>query len=285
MTNEGRHRYEYEVNPQGHSAAANVLRLVGNGRRVLEVGAGPGSITRALKDTNGCRVTAIEIDDSAIARLKGLCERVYKTDLNADDWPDALRDEPRFDAVVAADVLEHLYAPWKTLALMKTLVSPEGSIVVSLPHAGHFGIVASLLHENFEYADWGLLDRTHIRFFGIRNIMSLFDQAGLKIVDAGFVIRPPEQTEFASLWSALPAGLREALRQANPFGSVYQVVVKAVHASHPAPRMDLMSLTHGASLEAPPLGVLETAKALMRSHLNPRLIAKVRAFAWRLRWK
>ena len=45
-----------------------------------------------------------------------------------------------------------------------------------------------MLQEDFEYRNWGLLDRTHIRFFGIKNIQALFENAGLKIVHAEFVV-------------------------------------------------------------------------------------------------
>lgn len=57
---EQRHKYEYEVdmNDESH-VATKVLRMVGSDRRVLEIGPGPGSITRLL---NGCAATAVEID-------------------------------------------------------------------------------------------------------------------------------------------------------------------------------------------------------------------------------
>ena len=37
-------------------------------KTVLEIGAGPGSITRILREYNGCRVTAIELDEEAIEK-------------------------------------------------------------------------------------------------------------------------------------------------------------------------------------------------------------------------
>ena len=88
-----RHKYEYEVDLLTDSAAAHVVRLVGKGKRVLEVGAGPGSIARLLKGHGGCQVTAIERDPSAIKRLSEICERIYQIDLNADDWTAAIRPQ------------------------------------------------------------------------------------------------------------------------------------------------------------------------------------------------
>ena len=77
-----RHKYEYKLDINGPSAPAAVVRMVGEGKRVLEIGAGPGSITRVLKEHSGCRVTAIELDEEAIKKLSPFCEHVYQSDLN-----------------------------------------------------------------------------------------------------------------------------------------------------------------------------------------------------------
>ena len=113
---------------------------------------------------------------------------------------------------------------------MKELVSPGGYLVISIPHAGHNAIIASLLDENFEYGKHGLLDKTHIRFFGLKNIETLVDEAGLVIAEAQFVMRFPESTALAEAWERIPISSRVALLK-NKFGFVYQVVVKAVPLS------------------------------------------------------
>jgi hypothetical protein len=53
-----------------------------------------------------------------------------------------------------------------------------------------------------------LLDRTHIRFFGMKNIQALFEGAGLKIAEYAYFLRQPGQTELAESWKALPACAR-----------------------------------------------------------------------------
>lgn len=238
------HKYEYSVDLNGDAAPARVVRLIGRKKRVLEIGAGPGSITRILREHGECHVTALEVDPKAIKKLALYCERVYQVDLNDTSWPERVRDEGQFDVVLAADVLEHLYNPLAVLEAMKALVSEQGCLVVSLPHVGHSAIVACLMEEDFEYRDWGLLDRTHIRFFGIKNMQALFEQAGLKIVCAEFVIRAPEETEFAEQWKRLPENTRLVLAT-NPFGEVYQVVLKAVPKESDGEGVSLLSLAVG----------------------------------------
>ncbi|MDT3734807.1 MAG: class I SAM-dependent methyltransferase [Denitratisoma sp.] len=232
-----RHKYEYQVNPD--TAAAKVIRMVGSGMRVLELGPGPGSITRHLHG-NGCRITALELDAEAIAIVSEYCEKVHPCNLNDAQWP-ALLGDGKFSVVVAADVLEHLYDPWGTLKKMLPLLADDGCVVISLPHVAHSAVVACLLNEDFEYQPWGLLDRTHIRFWGIRNIQKLFEDAGFKIVEADFVVRAPEQTEFASRWRKLPREARKALEW-NRFGNVYQVVLRAVPQAAEGKALQLESL-------------------------------------------
>jgi 2-polyprenyl-3-methyl-5-hydroxy-6-metoxy-1,4-benzoquinol methylase len=219
-----RHKYDYTVNP--NTAGEKTVRLVGPGKRVLELGSGPGSITRLLK-ANQCRVTALELDPSALEMVSEYCEQAFRCDLNDPNWPLTLSACGKFDVVVAGDVLEHLYDPWAVLVNVRPLLADEGYVVISLPHVGHNAVIACLLAGDFGYQPWGLLDKTHIRFFGVENIQRLFEDAGFKIVEADFVTKSPEQTEFAQRWRQLSSQVKQAL-SSNKFGTIYQVVVKAV---------------------------------------------------------
>jgi 2-polyprenyl-3-methyl-5-hydroxy-6-metoxy-1,4-benzoquinol methylase len=253
-----RHLYDYAVDPASDTAPARVCRLVGSGKRVLEIGAGPGSITRVLRAQHN-RVTALEVDPTALPHLSPHCDEVVSADLNRPDWVDRLGGA-RFDAVVAADVLEHLEDPWSTLGRMKQLLAPSGVIVVSVPHASHACVIACLLDEDVQYGDWGLLDRTHVRFFGLRNVQAMFEKAQLKLVAGEFVVRAPEETEFKDKWSALPREARRFLSK-QPFAHVYQVVVMAADRSDPRPALDLMQLR-----VRPSLG--DSARIMLRSVTN-----------------
>ena len=164
MSSTSTHLYDYSVDLDSDTAGANVVRMVGRDRRVLEIGCGPGSITKILRNHNNCTITGLELDPDAIPLVEPYCEQVIQADLNNIDWTALANDHAKFDTVVAADVLEHLYNPWKTLSSLKALLSPSGEIVISLPHVGHAALAACLMTGSFEYRDWGLLDRTHIRF-------------------------------------------------------------------------------------------------------------------------
>jgi 2-polyprenyl-3-methyl-5-hydroxy-6-metoxy-1,4-benzoquinol methylase len=219
-------KYEYDARARPTSAALKVVRMTGSNKRVLELGAGPGSIARILQNQGNCRVTAIEIDAVSIEKLAHFCENIYQCDLNDDKWTSLVSSNGEFQVVVAADVLEHLYHPEETLRAMGTLVGSDGYVVVSLPNIGHNGVIACMIQGDFAYGDVGLLDKTHLRFFGVKSIQRLFDEAGFTILEAEFVVRKPERTEFADFWRQLPAQQKRFL-SGNHYGAIYQVVIKA----------------------------------------------------------
>jgi 2-polyprenyl-3-methyl-5-hydroxy-6-metoxy-1,4-benzoquinol methylase len=237
-----KHTYDYEINMQGDLAPARVLRMIPPGSRVLEIGAGPGSMTKHLIGSLGCTVVAIEIEETAIEKLKEICTNVHECDLNNPSWVEQIgKKEGLFDYVIAADVLEHLHDPAVVLAGMKKLLNSTGSVILSLPHIGHAGVLGSLVDEDMAYGPWGLLDRTHIRFFGIKNVQTLHSSQGLAIEQAEFVVRTPAMTEFARRWDRLPSKVQEAL-QLNRFSHVYQVVCRSVPMERGCHSLDLMRL-------------------------------------------
>lgn len=232
MNTKASHKYEYAVDLAAQTAPAYVVHMVGSSKRVLEVGSGPGSITKQMAQYGQCRVTALELDPEAITKVTPYCEAIMQADLNSAEWPLLLDGAEGFDVVVAADVLEHLYDPWSTLKRMSRFINANGYLVISLPHIGHAAVVSCLINGDFEYRDWGLLDRTHIRFFCLKNIEQLFAQAELKIIEVRYVVKPPEETEFAASWCRLSAAMQDTLKSSD-HADVYQVVVKAVPLSYP----------------------------------------------------
>ena len=236
-----RHKYEYIVNMNENSAPALVLKLVGTNKKVLEVGSGPGSISKLLKNNNKCHVTALDNDPEAIKIVSKYCDEAILLDLNTDEAESYFKNSS-FDVVIAADVLEHLYDPLKTLLSIKGLLKDaESFAVISLPHVGHASLIACLLCSDFEYRDWGLLDRTHIRFFGLNNIEKMIAEAGMKIVATEFVIKDPNDTEFSQVWDGLNDSVKKNVLE-NKYSRIYQVVMKVAPFESSGVPISLMNI-------------------------------------------
>ncbi len=223
-----KHRYAHDIDPNGGSAAARLARMVSPGQRVLELGTGPGTVTRILH-SKGCKVTGVEMDPETLAMCAPFCERTLQANLEDPAWHASLAGE-KFDVVMCADVLEHLRDPRPLLTLLPQFLNDSGCVLMSLPNASHLSVVASLMAGRFPYQSKGLLDTTHLRFFGRDDIDALLRECGLLWQQWQTVQVDPAQAELSHFWNQLEAAEQEYLRAKCADGLVYQHVVKAYPA-------------------------------------------------------
>jgi len=88
----------------------------------------------------------------------------------------------KFDAIILGDVLEHLIDPYKLLQELTQYLSPQGVVIASIPNIREWKTMKQIFFKgDFKYADEGILDRTHLRFFTKKNIIDLFQDNGYTI--------------------------------------------------------------------------------------------------------
>jgi SAM-dependent methyltransferase len=105
------------------------------GQRVLEVGAGIGTIT-ALLAPGRERVVALEVDDFYVKRLKNRFRHQpnvepYTSDVALADWQ-RLHSE-RFDSIVLSNVLEHIEDDAGAVRRFAQILSPGGKLLILVP--------------------------------------------------------------------------------------------------------------------------------------------------------
>lgn len=227
-----KHRYAHEIDPNGGSAAAVLARMVEPGQRVLELGTGPGTVTRILH-AKGCKVTGVEMDPETLATCAPFCERTVQANLEDPQWAAPLAGE-RFDAIICADVLEHLRDPRPLLNQLHGFLKPGGSVLMSLPNASHLTVVASLLGGRFPYQKNGLLDHTHLKFYGREDLDALLRECGLLWQHWHTVQVDPAQAELKAYWHLLDEETQAFLKAKCADGEVYQHVVRAQPATDAA---------------------------------------------------
>jgi trans-aconitate methyltransferase len=157
-----------------------VLALVPSDARVIvDVGCGTGILGQALKASAASRVVyGIEPSASAAEQARTVLDDVL-VGFAEDAWPQAWQPP---DCIVFADTLEHMVDPWGVLAACAKRLSPNGSVVLSIPNVAHHTAVAPLmLRGQWDYADQGILDRTHLRFFVRRTVFELVAAANLEV--------------------------------------------------------------------------------------------------------
>ena len=224
-----KHRYAHEIDPNGGSAAAVLARMVEPGQKVLELGTGPGTVTRILHD-KGCKVTGVEMDPDTLATCAPFCERTLLANLEDPLWWKPLANE-QFDVVICADVLEHLRDPRPLLEKLPAFLKDGGCVLMSLPNASHLTILASLLGGRFPYQKNGLLDNTHLKFYGREDLDALLRECGFLWQHWHTVQVDPAQAELKQYWNDLEESDREFLKARCADGMVYQHVVRAFPTS------------------------------------------------------
>jgi O-antigen biosynthesis protein len=104
------HTYNRDVFSAHAESLSKLSARMVRGSEVLELGPASGYFTRILKDALNCKVDAVEIDSAMAAKAKPHCRDIHVADLDTLDW-NTLWPERRYDAIIAADVLEHLRSP------------------------------------------------------------------------------------------------------------------------------------------------------------------------------
>jgi 2-polyprenyl-3-methyl-5-hydroxy-6-metoxy-1,4-benzoquinol methylase len=218
-------RYDFEdIDLDSDSVHADVVKLVDKGSRVLELGPATGYMTHAFTE-RGCTVVGIELDPTMAVKAEQFTERMIVGDIDRLDLGVELGEES-FDAVVAADVLEHLRDPLGVLVELKKFLKPDGSFVISFPNVAHGSVRLSLLAGHFDYQAIGLLDSTHLRFFTRESFEELLDEAelGLAVLHRHELNLDASEVPFDV--DAVSTDLRERL-ESDPDARTYQYVVKA----------------------------------------------------------
>jgi 2-polyprenyl-3-methyl-5-hydroxy-6-metoxy-1,4-benzoquinol methylase len=244
------------------------IRLIPPGKVVLELGPATGRVTRVLSE-RGCKVVAVERDAAMSPNLERYCSRVIVGDVERLSLEEAF-GEQRFDVILAGDFLEHLAHPLELLRGLKEYLSADGYVVASIPNIAHGSVRLSLLEGRFEYKDIGILDRTHLRFFTLDSILSLFSDAGFAVVDVQrvcqnafkepYIDRPqPEQPE-------LPPDLKRLIED-DPDAATVQFVVKAFPVNSSAAQMNALKTLQGQiqEKERTVLNLEKTLESLRRT--------------------
>lgn len=145
---------------------------------VLDVGCGHGIFGKVLKETRAVEIWGVELDEPAAAiaahQLDYVLSGRFDENLNL--------PVDKFDCILFNDVLEHMVDPYAALLYCKSLLRKDGVVVSSIPNVRYFETMWDLIvKKNWQYADYGILDRTHLRFFTYRSMLSTFQELGYQV--------------------------------------------------------------------------------------------------------
>ena len=240
--------HHYALKDAPYSSHYYAARLAGSNNRILDVGCGEGFFAEHLRN-NDNEVTGIDALETPI-HAEAMRD-YYQADLQLGLTPVAsqLRGQ-EFDKVLILDVLEHLNHPERTLRDVLPLLRPSGgAVVVSVPNVANIFVRLNLLFGRFDYADRGIMDRTHVHFYTRKSARQLLESNGYRIVSEHFSIIP------------LDRGLR--VKPQGPIDKLGSSILKVLTSIFPT------LFGYQIILEAKPAGVTVRSAAELKASVSP----------------
>jgi trans-aconitate methyltransferase len=160
-------------------------------RRVLDVGCFCGGSGRWLKERfPEATFVGIEMLPEAAAMAREVYDKVIESPFEEVDLEAEGLTEGSLDAIIAADVLEHMVNPWAALIRLKPLLAPGGFIYISLPNVRNLAVLADLAEGNWRYEGAGILDVTHLRFFTRTQALEMLEETGWHLDHISYNLDP-----------------------------------------------------------------------------------------------
>lgn len=219
------------IESRGEHSLAVAAQFIPPGADILEFGSAAGYFTRFLKQERDATVDIVELDKACAKKAAQYARDFHIGDIEQGGWKDAYADR-RYDIILFADVLEHLRDPWQVLTEAAGQLKADGRIVLSVPNIAHAQILSSLYNDDFSYAQVGILDKTHLRFFTEQTVRQLVEDCGLRVCDLIPVNAKILPDGCGTLWnrSRVPAELK-ALLSSKPNAHAIQFVLSCAKKS------------------------------------------------------
>lgn len=159
-----------------------------DGRRLLDLGCGNGSIAHVLA-AHGYEVVGVDpsAEGVSIARSAHPDLEIYR----GSAYDDLVGAYGHFDVLVSIEVVEHLYDPRKFAANIHSLLKPGGYAIITTPYHGYWKNLAMALSGKLDNHFTVLWDHGHIKFWSIDTLTTLLLEAGLVDIEFRRIGRIP----------------------------------------------------------------------------------------------
>lgn len=236
-------RYESKLEFEG-SSHRQVLEMVADGAKILDVGGGNGWIADKIRENKHGDVTIV---DQFFRREPPLAHRTVSLDLSRE----VPRGLGRFDSVLLLDILEHLPRAQQTKILdaLRQEQDEKTRFLISVPNTAFLPLRAVFFFfGQLNYGRRGILDDTHAFLFTKKSLRELLSDCGFRIEGVRYT-PPPYELALGSgnLWRLLTR-VHAALARWMPSLFAYQMILEATPLPT-VPRLLAKSIRHSEGLQ------------------------------------
>jgi len=161
------------------SPALQQIASLPAGSRVLDAGCGAGFFAKQLRD-RGFEVVGMDLAETGIARARRLWPEIrFEVASVYDNMSEIFGHQ--FDAVVALEVVEHLYDPRRFVSRVRESLQPNGKLILSTPYHGYLKNSLIALKGGFDTHVSPLWDGGHIKFWSRKTLTALLEEKGFRV--------------------------------------------------------------------------------------------------------
>lgn len=168
---------------------------------VLDVGCSYGDFGKKLKE-KGCRVDGVEIDPIAAAAAREYLDHVDSFDIDQSPVVSSMLEKD-YDTITYMDVLEHCKNPDLVISEFNKYLAKDGRIIVSVPNIVNIKERFLILFGRFNYVEYGVMDRTHLRFYTRASSYLLIDRHFENVRFIGYTPRFNSLNRLVNIWPNL----------------------------------------------------------------------------------
>lgn len=154
--------------------------LPNNAKKIIDVGCGNGAFASVVKEKNTAEVWGIELMEEEARVAETVLHKVF-----IGPCEEFIQDLPEsyFDVIYFNDVLEHLSDPYTVLELLKSKLAKDGVIISSIPNIRFYRTFSKVVFgKDWKYEEFGIMDKTHLRFFTNKSIKRMYEDLGYEIL-------------------------------------------------------------------------------------------------------
>lgn len=141
--------------------------------RILDIGCGNGSLTNLIAQ-NGYEVVGVEESQSGLKAARDSFPNRKFVEGSIYSLPYAEIGD-KFDIIIAAEVIEHLFSPRELVINSKTYLKQNGRLILTTPYHGYIKNIVLAVSGKMDKHFNPLWDGGHIKFFSVATMTNLLE--------------------------------------------------------------------------------------------------------------